>query len=143
MASNKAPLGPVKTALLAAAGLGISALVVTTVSLGTVYSKGVDQVLSAGNTWVNRNVRIEGTMINGSLKFREQPCEYRFSIMRNNMSVEVHYATCVKPDTLRDDMPDVGVTAEGKLTPQGYFEASNVLAKCPSKYEGRTKQAIR
>jgi cytochrome c-type biogenesis protein CcmE len=27
------------------------------------------------------------------------------------------------------------VTAEGKLTDSGHFEASNIMAKCPSKYE--------
>ena len=32
-------------------------------------------------------------------------------------------------------MPEVGVTAEGKLLATGEFQASNVLAKCPSKYE--------
>jgi cytochrome c-type biogenesis protein CcmE len=30
---------------------------------------------------------------------------------------------------------DVSVTAEGKLTEAGNFEASNIMAKCPSKYE--------
>ena len=40
------------------------------------------------------------------------------------------------PDTFRD-VPgmDVAVTAEGKLTDDGRFEASQIMAKCPSKYE--------
>ena len=40
------------------------------------------------------------------------------------------------PDTFRD-VPDidVGVTVEGELQADDSFEATSVLAKCPSKYE--------
>jgi cytochrome c-type biogenesis protein CcmE len=42
----------------------------------------------------------------------------------------------VVPDTFRD-VPgmDVGVTVEGALQADNSFEATSVLAKCPSKYE--------
>jgi cytochrome c-type biogenesis protein CcmE len=48
----------------------------------------------------------------------------------------------VVPDTFRD-MPgmDVEVTAEGKLDPEGHFEASQIFAKCPSKYEMKDRAA--
>jgi cytochrome c-type biogenesis protein CcmE len=48
----------------------------------------------------------------------------------------VRYAQCIVPDTFKD-VPgmDVGVTVEGKLAAGGGFEASQVMAKCPSKYE--------
>ena len=36
---------------------------------------------------------------------------------------------------------DIGVTVEGKLNQTGQFEATQVLAKCPSKYEMKQKQA--
>ena len=36
-------------------------------------------------------------------------------------------------------MPEVGVTAEGTLLASGEFQATNVLAKCPSKYEMKDK----
>jgi len=42
----------------------------------------------------------------------------------------------VVPDTFRDVAGvDVGVTVEGELTADNRFEATSVLAKCPSKYE--------
>jgi cytochrome c-type biogenesis protein CcmE len=36
------------------------------------------------------------------------------------------------PDTFKEGMPAV---AEGKYNTGDYFEATNVLTKCPSKYE--------
>jgi len=36
---------------------------------------------------------------------------------------------------------DVGVTVEGELRSDDSIEASQVLAKCPSKYEMQQKQA--
>jgi cytochrome c-type biogenesis protein CcmE len=48
----------------------------------------------------------------------------------------VHYSRCTVPDTFQD-VPGmvVDVTAEGTLDAAGHFEASTIMAKCPSKYE--------
>ncbi len=124
--------------LLVAAG-GIVGLVLTSFGDSTVYSKGVDQLLSERSRWMNRTVRVEGTLVKGTLVFREKPCEYRFDVTRASALLHIRYPSCTKPDTLRDDMPEVGVTAEGKLQPEGDFLATNVLAKCPSKYEMKDK----
>jgi cytochrome c-type biogenesis protein CcmE len=105
----------------------------------TIYSKGIDQLVAEKSKWVGRTVRVEGTLVRGTLRFREKPCEYQFDATRGGATIHVKYASCIKPDTLRDDMPEVGVTAEGKLTDGGDFIATNVLAKCPSKYEMKDK----
>ena len=115
------------------------ALVMVSFKDSTIYSKGIDQLVAEKGKWVGRTVRVEGTLVRGTLKFREKPCEYQFDATRGGATIHVRYASCIKPDTLRDDMPDVGVTAEGKLTDQGDFVATNVLAKCPSKYEMKDK----
>jgi len=54
----------------------------------------------------------------------------------------VHYPQCSVPDTFRD-VPnvDVEVTAEGTLTETGTFDASRIMAKCPSKYEMEQRAA--
>ncbi|MFI5301682.1 MAG: cytochrome c maturation protein CcmE [Polyangiales bacterium] len=121
--------------LLVGAASAIAALVLTNFKDSTVYAKGVDQLLADKGHWVGRSVRVEGTLVRGTLKFREKPCEYEMDVSRGTAKVHLRYASCVKPDTLRDDMPDVGVTAEGRLQDGGEFIATNVLAKCPSKYE--------
>jgi cytochrome c-type biogenesis protein CcmE len=117
-------------------GGGILTLVFTSFKGSAVYSKGVDDLVRDRLKFADRAVRVEGTLVKGSLVRRDQPCEYRFTIEKKGVTLPVHYAQCIVPDTFRD-MPgmDVSVTAEGKLTDAGHFEASNIMAKCPSKYE--------
>jgi cytochrome c-type biogenesis protein CcmE len=123
--------------LLCMAG-GIVALVMTSFKDAAVYSLRVDQVLGVHPELAGRNLRVEGNLVHGSLKFADKPCEYRFKIQGKSSEMAVRYPQCVVPDTFRDVAGmDVGVTVEGKLAAGmgGDFEATQVLAKCPSKYE--------
>ena len=131
--------GLIAVGALIAVAAGIVALVLTNFKDATVYAKGVDQLVADKGKWVNRAVRVEGVLVRGTLKFQEKPCEYTFDATKGGQVVHIRYPSCIKPDTLRDDMPEVGVTAEGKLQSSGEFLASNVLAKCPSKYEMKDK----
>jgi len=117
-------------------GGGILTLVFTSFKGSAVYSKEVDDLVRDKAKLGDRAVRVTGTLVKGSLMKRDQPCEYRFNIEKKGVVLPVRYAQCIVPDTFRD-MPgmDVSVTAEGKLTEAGSFEASNIMAKCPSKYE--------
>jgi cytochrome c-type biogenesis protein CcmE len=123
--------------LLVMAG-GIVALVMTSFKDAAVYAKNVDQVQAARADLMGRRLRVEGNLVHRSLEFRDQPCEYRFVIKgKEGAELPVRYAQCVVPDTFKDvEGMDLGVTVEGKLASNGGgFEASQVLAKCPSKYE--------
>jgi cytochrome c-type biogenesis protein CcmE len=129
------------TGAAAAVGLAmgagaIAALVLTGMQDKAIYSKPVDELLAQRAKFVGRPVRAEGNLVHGSLTKRDQPCEYRFTIAKNAAEMPVRFAQCIVPDTFRD-VPDidVGVTVEGELANDGSFEATNVLAKCPSKYE--------
>jgi cytochrome c-type biogenesis protein CcmE len=121
--------------LLVMAG-GIVALVMTSFKDAAVYSKTVDQVKAESASLSGRRLRLEGTLVHGTLVRRDSPCEYRFTIKGKEAEMPVRYANCVVPDNFRD-VPglDVGVTIEGKLGAGGSFEASQVLAKCPTKYD--------
>jgi cytochrome c-type biogenesis protein CcmE len=118
------------------AGGGVLLLVFTSFQGSAVYSKGVDELMRDRARLADRSVRVEGMLVKGTLVRRDQPCEYRFTIAKKGVELPVHYAQCIVPDTFRD-MPgmDVAVTAEGKLSEAGHFEASHIMAKCPSKYE--------
>ncbi|MFO0663778.1 MAG: cytochrome c maturation protein CcmE [Polyangiaceae bacterium] len=100
------------------------------------YSKDIDALVREKSRFQGKVVRAEGTLVHGTLVKRESPCEYRFSIERNGTVVPVRFGQCIVPDTFRD-LPDteVGVTVEGKLLADNSFEATLVLAKCPSKYD--------
>jgi cytochrome c-type biogenesis protein CcmE len=105
-----------------------------------IYSKPVDELVAEKGKFVGKSVRAEGNLVHGSLVKREDPCEYRFKIEKNGVELPVRFAKCVVPDTFRD-VPgmDLGVTVEGELHSDASLEASQVLAKCPSKYEMKQK----
>lgn len=136
-AAPKRRSGLLTVGLLLTAAAAIAGLVLTNFKDSTVYAKGIDQVVAEKGKWAGRNLRVEGTMVRGSLKFQEKPCLWEFDATRNGATLHVKFAGCIKPDNLADrpDMPDVGVTVEGKLAGNGEFAASNILTKCPSKYD--------
>lgn len=121
--------------LLVIAG-GVLVLVFSDMEEAAIYSKGVDELVAEQDRMAGRTVRVQGTLVKGSLVRRDEPCEYRFRMEKNGQQIPVRYPQCVVPDTFRDvpDM-DVEVTAEGKLAEGGHFQASHIMAKCPSKYE--------
>jgi cytochrome c-type biogenesis protein CcmE len=121
---------------LVTAAAAIVAVVLSGMKDNAIYSKPVDQLVAQKARFLGRPVRAEGSLIHGSLVKRDSPCEYRFTISKNGTDVPVRFAQCVVPDTFRD-IPgmDVGVTVEGELLADNSFEATTVLAKCPSKYE--------
>jgi cytochrome c-type biogenesis protein CcmE len=111
-------------------------LVFRTGNDAAIYSLGVDQFMAKKAQMSTRNVRIDGKLVSGTLVKRTSPCEYRFQMEKNGSTLDVHYSQCVVPDTFRDVKGvAVMVTAEGKLTSDGYLAASQIFAKCPSKYE--------
>lgn len=128
-------------AALLVMGGGLLALVMTSFEGEAIYSKGVDELLSSGTALGERTVRVQGILVKGTLKRRDEPCEYRFSMAKNGAELEVRYPQCVVPDTFRD-VPnvDVEVTATGKME-GGHFQASQIMAKCPSKYDMKQSAA--
>jgi|HubBroStandDraft_5_1064220.scaffolds.fasta_scaffold111902_2 cytochrome c-type biogenesis protein CcmE len=140
-AATRRWVGPAIASGLAMVAAAIAGLVLTGMQDNAIYSKPVDQLLAQKAKFAGRPVRAEGNLVHGSLLKREQPCEYRFSIAKNGVELPVRFAQCVVPDTFRD-VPDldVGVTVEGELRSDDTFEATSVLAKCPSKYEMKQRK---
>lgn len=127
---------------LVAGGAAVAALVLGGMKDNSIYAKSVDALMNEKSRFAGRAVRAEGNLVHGSLVKRDSPCEYRFTIEKNGTSVPVRFAQCIVPDTFRD-VPgmDVGVTVEGKLLADNSFEATSVLAKCPSKYEMQERKS--
>ena len=114
--------------------IAIVALVASTMRAGQgalVYSKYVDEVLVTPARFVGQDLRVEGTVTAGSVVNAAGSREFRFRIERNTRELPVHYSGIV-PDTFREG---IGVTVRGRLGADGTFEAREVVAKCPSKYE--------
>lgn len=123
---------------------GVLAFVFSTGDNGAIYSVGVSQLMKEQAKYGQRNLRVKGFLVKGTLTRRDEPCEYRFKLEDQQdkaSTLAVQFPQCVVPDTFKD-MPgmDVEVTAEGKLAADGRnFTATSIIAKCPSKYEMKQK----
>lgn len=106
----------------------------TDASDALVYSKLVEEVLAKPADFRGRELRVEGDLKVGSIQFQEHPCEYRFTIGKQGREMDVQFPRCIVPDTFRDQ-PGLKVTVQGKLLADNTFVASQVIPKCPSKYE--------
>jgi cytochrome c-type biogenesis protein CcmE len=104
-----------------------------------VYSKLVHEVTKAPEQFRGRELRVEGDLKPGSIKFQESPCEWRFAIKSEGEEMPVRFPQCVVPDTFKDGM-GIKVTVQGKLTGEGHFAATQVIPRCPSKYEMQQAQ---
>jgi cytochrome c-type biogenesis protein CcmE len=86
---------------------------------------------------------MEGPLRDGSIQFRQDPCEYRFVLAETEGTVEramnVRFPQCVVPDTFRDGM-GISVVVEGHVQPDGSFLATQVIPRCPSRYEMDQRQ---
>jgi cytochrome c-type biogenesis protein CcmE len=87
---------------------------------------------------VNRAVRLAGFVVDGSIDKDPAGLSVRF-LLRDQAGVRrlpVHFDARTSggriPDTFTDGSQ---VVVAGKLGPGGVFQANQMLAKCPSKYE--------
>lgn len=127
---------------LVMAAAAIVAIVLVGMQDKGMYSKPADILMAEKAKFVGKPVRTEGRLVHGSLVKRDSPCEYRFTIEKSGVEIPVRFDGCVVPDTFRD-VPgvDLDVTVEGALLADSSFKATQVLAKCPSKYEMKQKAA--
>jgi cytochrome c-type biogenesis protein CcmE len=108
-------------------------LLYTTISEGAAYYKHVDEVMSAPAEWEGKLLKLHG-FVEGDIAVKPATLEYQFVIRNGAHSVTTRYRGVV-PDTFKTDSE---VVVTGRLTPAG-FEATEVTAKCPSKYEAGKK----
>lgn len=117
------------TTLVLATAFGI--LMYTTLGESMQYYKYVDEVAAQPvSAWEGQTLQMHGYVVPGSRSRVPDTLEYRFDLQRNGQQIRVFY-TGVVPDTFLDDAE---VVVTGRLTPDGFI-ASDMTAKCPSKYE--------
>ena len=112
-----------------------------------VFAYGLEKFLA--HPIRDKQVRLEGDLVPGSLCRIESPCGFEFRMVDRwfrsdagtsaRPELAVRYSRCIVPDTFRD-IPgwEMSLVVEGTLcTGCHVFEASQLIAKCPSKYEMR------
>jgi cytochrome c-type biogenesis protein CcmE len=100
------------------------------------YYKHVDEVLANPTQWEGKHLQMHGFVVPGSIGKRmdkdHQQIEYKFMAVNCGKEVEVRYSGTV-PDTFKDRAE---VVVKGTLD-KGRFEAREISAKCPSKYQAK------
>lgn len=85
-----------------------------------------------------RQFRLKGNVRPGSHMVRQGTLDdHRFTLVEGTSALEVVYNGPM-PDTFSDDAE---VVALGRLNDDGVFEATEITAKCPSRYEGNAPTA--
>ena len=96
-----------------------------------IYYNTPTELLAKGEAAYNKGIRIKGYIEDGSINWDAGNLDLSFRITDGEHTIPVKYHGVV-PDTFK-----YGVEAviEGKLNADDTFQATELLAKCPSKYE--------
>lgn len=105
-------------------------LVVNSMTEGGAYFYTVDEV--ADRPVDDRLIRIKGTVVAGTYQRDEQTNEHSFTLTEQEKTMAITYKGAL-PDVFGEGTE---VVATGKRDAQGRLIATEVTAKCPSKYEG-------
>ena len=124
------------TTLVLATVFGV--LLYTTLGESMQYYKYVDEVVSAPDSWEGKKLQVHGYVVPGSIGKKRDALEYRFDIQRNGKTMRAFY-NGITPDTFKDDSE---VVLTGVLTKEGFI-ATDMTAKCPSKYDAASGPAGR
>ena len=116
------------TTLVLATAFGI--LLYTTMGESMQYYKYVDEVAANPQAWADKTLQVHGYVVPGSIGRKRDALDYQFDLQRNGQVIRAYYSGIV-PDTFKDDAE---VVLTGRFTDKG-FEATDMTAKCPSKYE--------
>ncbi len=109
------------------------------------YFHGADAVIAQQSEFEGKRIKMGGHVEKGTIFQKPGTLEYQFDVRpvaamakhpeALGKTITVRY-TGVVPDTFKDDAE---VVVTGKLDSEGVFQAQDLLAKCPSKYEAKEK----
>ncbi|WP_170007191.1 cytochrome c maturation protein CcmE [Bacillus fonticola] len=100
----------------------------------------VDELDEKQEEAVGTRIKVSGKIVGESIEFDSSTMLLTFELEgengENGYRVPIQYDG-VKPDTLNDGWEAI---VEGELTADGVFIASELLVKCPSKYEAMEEE---
>jgi cytochrome c-type biogenesis protein CcmE len=106
-----------------------SLLYFSTVRQDAEFYKHVDEVMTNPSDWYGKPVKLHG-FVTGDIDHVNATLDYKFQLQNAGIVVPASYHGLV-PDTFKDGAE---VVLTGKLAADG-FHATDMTAKCPSKYE--------
>jgi cytochrome c-type biogenesis protein CcmE len=100
------------------------------------YYKTIPELQKMGKTAQGQRLRVGGDVQPGSIV--KSGAQVSFVLHQGVQTLNVLYSgSDPLPDTFRDNAQAL---ADGRLGPDGVFEASKIQAKCASKYEAKPAQ---
>jgi len=102
---------------------------------GSEYFVTTGELKAMGDKAVGQPMKVGGRVVEGSIQGGRGSGATAFSLTDGSQELRVSFQGVV-PDTFG---PGVDVILEGKLAADGSFQATNMMAKCASKYEPAAK----
>ena len=105
-----------------------------------VYDLEVKEVLANKEKYVNREIKVAGTIAPGSVTGSTEDGSLHFDIQDEESNVlKVHFTKRLLPDPFAEGRQ---VIAQGRLREDGVLDSPNLTVKCPSRYqeEGMTEE---
>jgi len=99
------------------------------------YYYSVDDFAAHKSTTQQHSLRIAGRVENGTVKRDLQKMRLTFMLAGSRITLPVSYEGVV-PDNFAED---IEVVVEGRLAPNGVFQATKLMTKCESKYRSKVK----
>ena len=100
------------------------------------YYKTIPELQQMGNAAQGHRLRVAGDIQPGSIN--KKGIQVAFVLHQGAQTLNVVYAgSDPLPDTFKDNAQAL---ADGRLGPDGIFEANKIQAKCASKYEAKPAQ---
>jgi cytochrome c-type biogenesis protein CcmE len=126
-----------KVLLTVAVVVGGITLIVMSSQGDVQYYKMVDELMAEPEAWAGKTLKVHGYVEAGSIKERieGQQTKRDFVLESKGQRLRVEHIG-PKPDTFKDKSE---VVAEGRVVEKNgvyVLEAEDLMAKCPSKYEG-------
>ena len=97
------------------------------------YYLTVSELKAAEKNYVERTLKVAGRAASIVRENQGTKSLYRFQVNEGGKSIPVSYRGIV-PDTFKEGSE---VVVTGRLMPDGSLEATEILAKCASKYEAK------
>jgi cytochrome c-type biogenesis protein CcmE len=114
-------------------GGSLGYLFYTTLSSETEFYKHVDEVMAQPDQWYGKKVKPHGFVVDNTIFVNAKTLDYRFDIQTNGQVMKAAYHGVV-PDTFK---AGAEVVLGGTLARDG-FHATDMTAKCPSKYDPKS-----
>lgn len=96
-----------------------------------VYYYNVGEIMGQKDSLLNKGIRMSGKVLEGSINYDSRSLQLDFIVSEEGAQIPVRYQGVV-PDSFKEGQE---VILEGKLRSTGVFEATDILTRCPSKYD--------